>query len=50
MTWLMEILKNYLEDQLLIKAFNTAKNPKHDEYQLGLASVVCKFLMKKNFR
>ena len=26
------------------KAFNNAKNPKYDEYQRGLASVVYKFL------
>ena len=28
------------------KAFNIAKNPKHDGYQRGLASMVYKFLIK----
>ena len=28
------------------KAFNIAKNPKYDEYQRGLASIVYKFLDK----
>ena len=28
------------------KAFNIAKNPKYDEYQKGLASMVYIFLMK----
>ena len=28
------------------KAFNIAKNPKYDEYQRGLASMVYKFLIK----
>ena len=45
MTWLMEILKILLEEQLLIKycmikSFNIAKNPKDDAYQRGLASMV----------
>ena len=31
------------------KAFNIAKNPKHGEYQRGLASMVYKFFDKKNF-
>ena len=30
------------------KTFSTAKNPKYDEYQRGLASMVCKFLDKKS--
>ena len=30
------------------KAFNTAKNPKYDEYQRGLASMVYKFFDKKS--
>ena len=30
------------------KAFNIAKNPKYDEYQRGLASMVYKFLNKKS--
>ena len=29
------------------KAFNTAKNPKYDEYKRGLASMVHKFFDKK---
>ena len=32
------------------KAFNIAKNPKHDGYQRGLASMVYKFLDKKSAR
>ena len=28
------------------KAFNIAKNPKYDEYQRGLTSMVYKFLIK----
>ena len=32
------------------KAFNTAKNPKYDEYQRGLASMVYKFLIKSLLR
>ena len=28
------------------KAFNIAKNPKYDGYQRGLASMICKFLIK----
>ena len=31
------------------KAFNIAKNPKYDGSQRGLASMVYKFLIKKNF-
>ena len=33
---------------LLDEAFNIAKNPKYDEYQRGLASMVYKFFDKKN--
>ena len=32
------------------KAFNMAKDPKYDEYQIGLTSMVYKFFDKKNFR
>ena len=32
------------------KAFNIAKNPKHDGYQRGLASIVYKFFDKKSTR
>ena len=31
------------------KAFNIAKNPKHDGYQRGLASIVYKCFDKKSF-
>ena len=31
------------------KAFNIAKNPKYDQYQRGLASMVDKFFDKKTF-
>ena len=49
----MEILKIYLEEQLLkkyyvIKTFNIAKHPKYDEYQQGLASVIYKLFDKKS--
>ena len=30
------------------KAFNIAKNPKHDGYQIGFASMACKFFDKKS--
>ena len=47
----MEILKIYIEDQLLIKYFvifiNIAKNPENDGCQNGLASMVYKFFNKK---
>ena len=48
----MEILKIYLKEQLQInflrdKAFNFAKNPKYDEYQRVLASMVYKFFDKQ---
>ena len=47
----MEILKIWQKrtasDKVLRdKAFNIAKNPKYDEYQRGLASMVYKFLIK----
>ena len=29
------------------KGFNISKNPKYDEYQRGLASIICKFFHKK---
>ena len=31
------------------KAFNMAKDPEYDEYQIGLTSMVYKFFDKKNF-
>ena len=33
---------------LKVKAFNIAKNPKYDEYQRSLASIVYKFFNKKS--
>ena len=45
MTWLMEILKIYLEEQLQIKYY--VINPKYDGYQRGLASMVYKVFDKK---
>ena len=48
MTWLMDVLKIELEEQLLHdKAFNIAKNPKYDGYQRGLFSMVYNFFDKK---
>ena len=45
--WLMGILKIKQEEKVLRdKAFNIAKNPKYDEYQRGLASMVYNFLIK----
>ena len=41
--WLMEILRIYLEERLLIKyciICNIAKNPKYDRYQRGLNSMI----------
>ena len=32
------------------KAFNIAKDPKCDGYQIGITSMVYKFFDKKNFR
>ena len=51
MIWLMEILKIWQEEQLLInsqdiKHFFIAKNPKYDEYQKGLASTAYKLFDK----
>ena len=51
MTWLMEILNIYQEEQILIKfykSFNVAKNPNYDGHQRGLTSMVYKFLDKKS--
>ena len=55
MTWLMEILKIYLDfknstgsDKVLHhKAFNIVKSLQYDGYQRGLASMVYKFFDKK---
>ena len=51
--WLMEILKiqqlGKASDKVLRdKAFNVAKNPKHDGYQRDLASMVYNFFDKKS--
>ena len=39
--------KTFSDKVLKDKAFNIAKNPKHDGYQRGLASMVYNFLIKK---
>ena len=42
------LTKRAVSDKVLRdKAFNIAKNPKYDEYQRGLASMVYKFFDKK---
>ena len=51
-TWVMEILKLYPEEQILIKCYtdktlNIAKNTKYNEYQRGLISMVYHFFDKK---
>ena len=51
-TWVMEILKLYPEEQILIKCYtdktlNIAKNTKYNEYQRGLISMVYHFFGKK---
>ena len=53
MTWLTEILKIYLELQLLIKyyaikTFNIAKNPKYDGFQGELVSMLYNFFDKQS--
>ena len=49
MTWLMDIFRIYLEEQLLIKhCLITYLNPKYNGYQCPLASMVYKFLDKKS--
>ena len=48
MTWLVEILRIYLELILHHKGFNIAKNPKCDRYQKGLASMVYEFFDKRS--
>ena len=49
MTWLRQVLKIQLDEELLLrdKAFNTAKNLKYEKYQRGLASIVAKRFDKK---
>ena len=51
MTWLMEILQIWLEEQfdkiLHDIVFDIAKNPKYDGYEMGLDSVVNKFFDEK---
>ena len=39
--------RTFADKVLRDKAFNIGKNPKHDGYQRGLASMVYKFLDKK---
>ena len=42
-----DLTKRTTADNILReKAFNIAKDPKYDGYQRGLASMVCKFLIK----
>ena len=44
-----DLAKRAASDKVLRdKAFNIAKNPKHDGYQRGLASMVYKFFDKKS--
>ena len=44
-----DLAKRTASDKVLRdKAFNIAKNPKHDGYQRGLASMVYKFFDKKS--
>ena len=43
-----DITRSTVSDKILCdKAFNTAKNPKYNGYQRGLASIVCSFFDKK---
>ena len=48
--WLMEILRIFSEEQLLLcdKAFNIAKNPKYNGYQRDLAWMTYIFFVKKS--
>ena len=41
--------RTFVDKVLCDKAFDIAKDPKLDEYQRGLASIVCNFFNKKNF-
>ena len=44
-----DLTKRTAADEILRdKAFNIAKDPKHDGYQCSLASMVCKFFNKKS--
>ena len=44
-----DLLRKTASDKVLRdKAFNIAENPKYDEYQVGLASMVYKFFDKKS--
>ena len=47
MTWLKEILKIYLEEQLLIKYYVIKHLIKYGRYQIGLAVMLYKFFDKK---
>ena len=45
----MNLIRRLASDKVLKdKAFNIAKNPKYDEYQRGLNSMVYKFFDKKS--
>ena len=55
MIWLMEVLKIYQEEQILIKFWEIRhlilqKNPKYNDYQRESASMVYKFFDKKSKR
>ena len=41
--------RTFVDKVLCDKAFDIAKDPKLDEYQRGLASIVCNFFNEKNF-
>ena len=44
-----DIVRRIASDKVLRdKAFNIAKNPKHDGYQRGLASLIFNFFDKKS--
>ena len=44
-----DLTRRRVSDKILRdKAFNIAKNPKHDGYQCGLASIVYRFIKNEN--
>ena len=44
-----DLTRRRVSDKILRdKAFNIAKNPKHDGYQRGLASIVYRFIKNEN--
>ena len=45
-----DLTRRTVSDKILHdKAFNVTKNPKYDGYQRGLASMVYKFFLQKDF-